>query len=246
MSLRKVYKQKPLVHCLTNYVVANFTANGLLAVGASPVMADAIEEAAEMAGQANALLLNIGTLNDRTVRSMIAAGNRANDKQIPVVLDPVGAGATTYRTHTVFELLQQIKMDLIRCNYGELAAIAQLDWQSKGVDSGTGQFNIEQTAMAVATQYDCIIVATGEIDVITDGKQLIKIEGGHAKITQITGMGCLLSALVAALLGSGPIALADIADLLKEYKQLARNAAAPLGKMQANLLDELEKMAVAD
>lgn len=243
MSLQKINEKQPLVHCLTNYVAANLTANGLLAVGASPIMADALEEAADMARQSNALLLNLGTLNERTNEAMLAAGISANQEQIPVVLDPVGAGATAYRTKTALRLLERIDCRLIRCNQGELAAISAVEWHSKGVDSGSGQASIEELARTVAKKYTCFVIVTGETDILTDGQQFMKITGGNSKITQITGTGCLLSALCAALLGSSDEPFTDLAQLLKEYKQLAEQALASVGTMQANLLDELEKKA---
>lgn len=243
MSLQKINEKQPLVHCITNYVVANFTANGLLAIGASPIMADALEEVADVTRQSDALLLNLGTLNKRTVESMVEAGKQANQSNIPVVLDPVGAGATAYRTKTTLSLLQQIQCCLIRCNYGELAAISGVEWHSKGVDSGHGHAAIEELALTTAKKYRCLVIATGEEDLLTDGKQLIKIAGGHGKITKITGTGCLLSALCAALLGSTETSLGDLSQLLKDYKKIAERAVAPVGAMQLNLLNELEKKA---
>lgn len=244
MSLHKILEKQPLVHCITNYVVANFTANGLLAIGASPVMADAVEEVSEMTSKSNALLLNLGTLNEQLIKAMLIAGQSANRNNIPVVLDPVGAGATIYRTNTALELLKHIQFGLIRCNYGELANIAQVEWQSKGVDSGEGDANIEEIAFTTAKKYKCLVIATGEVDILTDGVQIIKITGGHKKVTQITGSGCLLSALCAALLGSSKEPMNDLLALLTQYKLSAEHALNKVGTMQINLLNELEKMAV--
>lgn len=243
MSLQKINTQKPLVHCITNYVVANFTANGLLAIGASPVMADAQEEVAEMASKADALLLNIGTLNERTISSMQVAGQSANTHQVPIVLDPVGAGATIFRTRTTFALLQQLKVSLIRCNIGELAAIASVNWHSKGVDSGSGKLDVVQTAKTVARNYNCLVIVTGESDVLTDGVQVAHITGGHEKITKVTGSGCLLSAICAALLASSTEPFSDLANLLREYKQVSERAYGPIGTLHENVLNHLERLA---
>lgn len=243
MSLQKINTQKPLVHCITNYVVANFTANGLLAIGASPVMADAQEEVAEMASKAAALLLNIGTLNERTISSMQIAGQSANTHQVPIVFDPVGAGATAFRTRTTFALLQLVKVSLIRCNTGELAAIAGVNWYSKGVDSGSGELDVVQTAKTVARNYHCLVIVTGEIDILTDGEQVTRITGGHEKITKVTGSGCLLSALCAALLASSNEPFTDLANLLREYKQISELANGPIGTLHENVLNHLERLA---
>lgn len=243
MSLQKINVKKPLVHCITNYVVANFTANGLLAVGASPVMADAVEEVAEMALISDALLLNIGTLNDRTIKSMIIAGQSAYTKNIPIVFDPVGAGATSFRIKTTLYMLQQLNISLIRCNVGELAAIADVYWEAKGVDSGEGELDVAETAMQVANKYNCLVIVTGEQDVITDGNRIEWIAGGHEKVTKITGSGCLLSALCAAVLASSEHPFEDLANLLRDYKQASLNAHAAVGSFQVNFLDQLEYLA---
>ena len=243
MSLRKINEVKPLVHCITNYVVANFTANGLLAIGASPVMADAIEEAAEMASKANALLLNIGTLNERTIESMKAAGQSANEHHVPIVLDPVGAGATIYRSRITFDLLKQLKVNLIRCNIGELAAIAGVSWQAKGVDSGSGEINVVQTAKMIAKNYNCLVIVTGKQDVLTDGYKVELIDGGHEKITKVTGSGCLLSAICAAILASSTEPFEDLTHLLHEYKKVSELAYDRIGTLQENLFNYLEEFA---
>jgi len=243
MSLQKINLQNPLVHCITNYVVANFTANGLLAAGASPVMADAVEEAAEMASIASALLINIGTLNDRTIKSMHIAGKAANLKGIPVVFDPVGAGATNFRLQTTMDILQQLKIDLIRCNVGELAAIAGVSWQAKGVDSGVGEIDVAKTALQIANKYNCLVIVTGEQDIITDGDRVERISGGHEKITKITGGGCLLSALCAATLASCEHRFEGLVSLLRDYKQASLNSYSMIGTFQINLLNQLEYLA---
>ena len=243
MSLHKINLQKPLVHCITNYVVANFTANGLLAIGASPVMADAVEEVEEMASISNALLLNIGTLNEQTIKSMLLAGNSANASRIPIVFDPVGAGATNFRLKTTMNLLQQLKINLIRCNVGELAAITGVSWRAKGVDSGEGELDVATTAKHIATKYNCLVIVTGEQDVITDGNRLEWITGGHEKITKITGSGCLLSALCAAELSSSENAFDDLVNLLCDYKKASLNAKSAIGSFQINFLNQLEYLA---
>lgn len=243
MSLQKIYERKPLIHCITNYVVANFTANGLLAIGASPVMADAEAEVVEMAHQADALLLNIGTLNERTVRAMQLAGKSANMYHVPIVLDPVGAGATTYRTQTAKALLAQIHVQLIRCNVGELAAIANIEWHAKGVDSGTGTIDVITVAKEVAKRYECFVIVTGETDILTDGNNVETISGGHINMTRITGSGCLLSAICAAVLASSTTPFDDLVAVLADYKRIGERAVQSLGTFQMELINQLEQFA---
>ena len=200
MSISDIRLKSPLVHCITNYVVANFTANGLLAIGASPVMADEASEVEEMVSIANALLINLGTVNTRTKESMFLAGKKANALNIPVVLDPVGVGATTFQLQLARDILEVVDISLIRCNIGELAAIAGVDWQAKGVDGGSGEMNLETVAVDVAKKHNCLVIVTGKSDLLTDGNKIIRITGGHKRMTEVTGTGCLLSAICSAAL----------------------------------------------
>ncbi|WP_150285480.1 hydroxyethylthiazole kinase [Rummeliibacillus sp. TYF-LIM-RU47] len=245
MSLLKINQENPLIHCITNYVVANFTANGLLAIGASPVMADEIAEVGDMVSVASGLLVNIGTINGRTKEAMIVAGRKANEVGIPVVLDPVGVGATAFRRETVKNLLREIKFDLIRCNTGELAAIAGVNWDSKGVDSGVGEMDIEQTAKAIAKQYNCFVIVTGEVDIATNGESIDYIAGGHELMTKITGTGCLLSAICTAALAVERNDLSILVDVLKDYKKVAEKARQKewLGTVQQEVLNQLHQIA---
>ena len=180
MSLNHIRRHAPLVHCISNIVVANFKANGLLAIGASPVMADAPEEVAQMVAIAGALSINMGTLNSESVKSMLAAGRAANALNKSVVFDPVGAGATEFRRHTVRELMREVKHSVLRCNVGELAAVAEVPWQQKGVDSGEGDLAIVEVAKQVAKQYHTVVAVTGETDIVTDGERVAEISGGSA------------------------------------------------------------------
>ncbi|MFY0519459.1 hydroxyethylthiazole kinase [Lysinibacillus sp. UGB7] len=245
MILQTIRKQKPLIHCITNYVVANFQANGLLAIGASPVMADEVDEVDEMVKIASALLLNTGTINNRTRESMLRAGKMANTLDIPVVLDPVGAGATTFRKKTVHQLLAEVKFAVIRCNMGELAAIANVSWQQKGVDSGSGSICIEEEAKQLAQRYDCIVIVTGEKDFITDGEQMQWIVGGHYQMTEVTGTGCLLSAICAAAYVAHNEPFTQLVGTLLAYKKLAEQAACStqnIGDFQIAVLNELHHL----
>lgn len=241
--LVQIKKKAPLVHCMTNYVVANFTANGLLAVGASPIMADEVKEVSEIVSIAQALLINIGTVNDRTAEAMLLAGKTANELSIPIVLDPVGVGSTSYRKQLVKHLLNKIRFDLIRCNAGELAAIAGEVWQPKGVDSGTGEIDIAKIAKRVALQCTCLVIVTGESDFITDGHEGIHVSGGKKIATHITGTGCLLSAICAAsLASSGMNPMQSLAATLKDYKQAAEQSTNEVGTFALQFMNTLQKL----
>jgi hydroxyethylthiazole kinase len=218
--------KRPLVHCMTNIVVANFQANGLLALGASPVMADAPEEAGEMATAASCTVLNIGTLHRESLEAMELAGGAANRAGNPVVLDPVGAGATRFRRDAVSRLLGTVDVTLIRCNAGELAAIAGVDWQASGVDAGEGEMDAEAVAAEVASRHGCLVAVTGETDVLTDGEKIVRISGGHPVMSRITGAGCLLSAVCGAFLSAGKEdPFRSVAAALAFYKAAGERAA---------------------
>ncbi|PVX39854.1 hydroxyethylthiazole kinase [Pasteurella langaaensis DSM 22999] len=199
--LNLVRERNPLVHCMTNIVVANFSANGLLALGASPFMSTSPQEVAEIQTFGQALLINIGTLNKSDVDAMLIAGKAANQQGIPVVLDPVGAGATAYRRQVTSQLLSEIQFTAIRGNAAEIAFLANVDWQGKGVDAGQGEANLGEIARTAAQKYQCIVAVSGEIDYLSDGKNVIQIANGTPLFPKITGSGCLLGAVIAAFLG---------------------------------------------
>ena len=242
MVLLNIRKHKPLVHCITNTVAANFTANGLLAIGASPLMSDEVREAEEMIRISDALLLNIGTLREATAETMLVAGKAANRKGIPVVLDPVAVGASVYRQRMVEKLLEQVKVDCIRCNAGELAAIAGVPWESKGVDSGEGEMDIIEVAKLMAEAYDTLVFVTGRTDVITDGKKTCQVQGGNVRITQVTATGCLLSAICAAGLAANGRHAETLQAISAGYKRSAEMAGErpSIGSFQIALLNALE------
>lgn len=223
--LQKLRDTKPLIHCITNIVVANFQANGLLALGASPIMADAVEEAAEIASISASTVLNIGTLNESTVKAMILAGKSAVAHGKPVVLDPVGAGASAFRKDSTLRILNEVNVTLIRGNAGELAAIAEVVWEAKGVDAGEGDMDIAALAKIVAIHYSCIVAITGPEDIVTDGQKVIRISGGHPLMARITGTGCLLSSVAGAFLAVGKEnQLEAVSTALTYYKKAGEKA----------------------
>ncbi|AGK55423.1 hydroxyethylthiazole kinase [Bacillus sp. 1NLA3E] len=196
--LEQVRKQNPLIHNITNVVVTNFTANGLLALGASPVMADSRKEVADMVKIAKALVINMGTLNERTVEAMHIAGKAANEQGIPVVLDPVGAGATPYRTETARKLIEDVNFSIIRGNAAEVANVAGENWIVKGVDAGNSQGNVTDLVVSTAKKLNTVVIATGKDDVVSDGETTYVIQNGHPILTRVTGTGCLLTSVIAA------------------------------------------------
>lgn len=241
--LEKVRKENPIVHCITNHVVSNFQANGLLALGASPIMGEAPEEAAELAALADAVSLNIGTLNSQSLSSMLLAGKTANALGTPVVLDPVGAGATEFRKNAVNKILKEVNVAVIRCNAGELAAIAGADWQVKGVDAGEGDADIGKLARTAAKRFGLIVAVSGATDFVTDGERLAEIRYGHEMMASITGTGCLLSSVVAAFLAVQPENHFEATAAAMRYYAIAgelasRQAELP-GAFQSAFLDHL-------
>lgn len=196
--VEKVRTENPLVHNITNVVVTNFTANGLLALGASPVMAYAKEEVADMAKIAGALVLNIGTLNETDIEAMVIAGKSANEHGVPVVFDPVGAGATPYRTETARKLVRELNVSIIRGNAAEIANVIGEQWTIKGVDAGESGGDVVTLAKKAAQQLKTVVAITGKEDVVTDGHMTYLIRNGHPMLTKVTGTGCLVTAVIGA------------------------------------------------
>jgi hydroxyethylthiazole kinase len=199
-SLRRLRETKPLVHQITNYVVMNETANATLALGALPVMAHAREEVEEMAAIAGALVLNIGTLSPSWVDAMLLAGRAANAHGVPVVLDPVGAGATAYRTETAKRILGEVDVAVLRGNAGEVATLVGVEAEVRGVESiGTGGDPAE-LAREAARALGLVASVTGPVDHVSDGKDVIAIANGDPLMASITGTGCMSTALTGCFL----------------------------------------------
>ncbi len=199
-TLRKI---SPLIHNITNYVTVNDVANAILAIGGSPIMADAIEEAGDIAAISSAVVLNMGTLNARTVESMILAGKRANDAGVPVVFDPVGAGASAYRNQSAVRILKEVHVDILRGNLSEIAFLAGAAANTKGVDASDKDEHLDAVGIAkqAANTFGCVAAITGEIDTISDGKRVARIANGTFRLSKVTGTGCMTSALVGAFAG---------------------------------------------
>lgn len=200
-ALENLKEKSPLVHHITNYVTVNDCANMVLAIGGSPVMADDINEVEEMVSFASALVINVGTLNVRTIEAMITAGKRANELNIPVVLDPVGVGATTLRTNTVERLLKEVKFSVIRGNMSEIKIIAGLKVEIKGVDSAADDSNGIDIAKNLSKIFGGVVAITGAVDIISDGERVCLIENGHKILSKVTGTGCMSTSLIGAYCG---------------------------------------------
>ncbi len=203
-DLALMREKSPLVHNITNYVAMNFSANALLALGASPVMAHAVEEMDDMVGIASALVINIGTLDAEWVRGMLAAGRAAHRMGKPIVLDPVGAGATPYRTETAWQIIRECHPTIIRGNASEIMALVNADIKSKGVDSSQSSDDAVESAKQLAGTTGAVVVISGATDYITDGSRVETIGNGSPLMTLVTAMGCTATSVVGAFAGVNP------------------------------------------
>lgn len=243
-ALERVRRQKPLVHNITNWVVTAFTANATLAVGASPVMAHAHEEAAEFGRLAGAVVLNIGTLTPYTVQAMSLAGRAANEAGVPVVLDPVGYGATGLRTSATERLLGELRVHILRGNAAEMAGLGGRRAAIQGVDA-VAAAPVGETAVVVARRWDVVAAVTAAVDCVSDGRRLLQVANGHRLLTRVTGTGCTASALVGAFAAVEPdgvlAAGAALACLGIAAEQAGERASGP-GTFAAHLLDALHNL----
>lgn len=238
-----VKERKPLVHHITNYVTVNDCANVVLALGGSPVMADDKRETEDMTALASSLVLNIGTLHSESLVSMILSGIKANELGIPVILDPVGAGATEFRTRAAEEILQKVKISVLRGNMSEIRVLAGMSAKTRGVDSGDSISGGQEIAGALARELGCTAVITGEKDIITDGKSTVIVENGHKMLTGVTGTGCMATSLIGTYCGVSSdylkAALAGIVTmgLAGEKAFLELNGSAGIGTFRMKLFD---------
>src|SRR5437660_1525874 len=220
-------ERKPLVHQITNYVVMNETANATLALGALPVMAHAREEVEEMAQIASALVINIGTLSEHWVESMLLAGKAASARPIPVVLDPVGAGATSYRTETARAILDAVDVTVLRGNPGEVATLVGAAAEVRGVESISTGSKPAELAREAARQLGAIASVTGPVDYVSDGERVLAVSNGDALLATVTGTGCMSSALTGCFLAAKPDSpLEAAAEALAAFGVAAEDAAA--------------------
>lgn len=241
-DIQKIKSQAPLVHNITNFVVMNNTANALLAFGASPVMAHAAEEVEDMVSLAGSLVINIGTLSMAWVISMRKAMEKARELCTPVVFDPVGAGATPYRTKTILDLISNAPPTIIRGNSSEIKSLVSASGKTKGVDSTESSEAAIEAGIALCKIHNSVVSISGETDYITDGKRVVAVNNGVALLTKVTGMGCTATALTAAFAAVNPspleaavygMALTGIAG------EIAMKESRGPGSLQVHFLDAL-------
>ncbi|WP_443936601.1 hydroxyethylthiazole kinase [Pedobacter sp. MW01-1-1] len=240
-NLLSLRTKNPLVHSITNYVVMNNTANALLAIGASPLMAHAHSELADIVSISSSLVINIGTLDEYWAESMILAAQKANELTKPWVLDPVGAGASAYR-NAVLEKLIALKPTVIRGNASEIMALANISLQSKGVDSTHQSGEAIDAAIQLSKNTAAVVCISGEIDYIIQDSQLAKIKNGHPIMTRVTGMGCTATAIIGAFLpvsGSAFEAVCSAMAVMGIAGELAEERAKGPGSFQVDFYDSL-------
>ncbi len=240
-----VRSKRPLVHHITNFVTINGVANITLSIGALPVMAHACEEVEQMVDAASALVLNIGTLWPEQIDAMILAGRRANQRGIPVVLDPVGVGATEFRTASAHRLMQELSIAIIRGNAAEIAVLAGVEATISGVESLGVAGDAPTIAAKLARQKHCVAVITGAVDVVSDGDRLVRIANGHPMMATVTGTGCMATAVIGACAAAEPDLLHATAAALAAYGLAGEIAAAQShgpGTFQVQLFDALASL----
>lgn len=248
-NLEKIRATKPLIHNITNFVVMNSTANVLLAAGASPVMAHAANEVEEMAGFAGALVLNIGTLTDSWVDSMLIAGRRCSDLGTPIILDPVGSGATALRTSAAKRIIEETAVTIIRGNASEILSLRNENSKTRGVDALHSVDEAAEVAVTLAQELGVTLAITGPVDLVTDGSRVVRVANGHPFMPYVTGTGCGATALIgafAAVDGDPVTAAATALAYFGLAGETAGATAAGPGSFMVNLLDALYTLTPAD
>jgi hydroxyethylthiazole kinase len=248
-AVRAIREKAPVVHSITNYVVMNSTANALLALGASPVMAHAEEEMEEMVGIASALVINIGTLSPAWVRAMFKAAEAARKRKIPIVLDPVGAGATTYRTQTARELIRAVPPDIIRGNASEIMALLETNTKTKGVDSTASSDAAVAIGRKLHAESGAAVCISGETDYTIGRAGVIRGRNGHIMMTRVTGLGCTASALCgafAAVVSDPAVAAAEAMAVMGIAGEIAFAKSTGPGSLQLHFIDALYNLSADD
>ncbi|BAI61207.1 hydroxyethylthiazole kinase [Methanocella paludicola SANAE] len=243
--LSEVRAKRPLVHHITNYVTVNDCANATICIGASPVMAHAGDEVAEMVSMAGALVLNIGTLDDIQVGAMLRAGVKANDIGVPIILDPVGAGATRLRTYSAQRLLHDLDIAVLKGNVAEIATLAGAGGEIKGVDSQGMSGEPLAVAKKFAKDMGIIVAVSGPTDIVTDGDKALLVDNGHPLMGRVSGTGCMAASLAGAFTAVSKDYLSATAAAFASFG-LAGERAAPQSRGPASfkvaLLDELYRL----
>ncbi len=241
-DLARIRQERPLIHHITNYVVMNDTANLTLHLGGLPVMAHALEEVAEMTSKASALVLNIGTLTLPLVEAMLEAGRKASELGIPIVLDPVGAGATKLRTESALKLLRELKVSVVRGNSGEIGALLGLEAEVRGVESVRGVEDPAGVSRQAAMSWETVVVITGRRDFVSDGERVLGVDNGHPLLTTITGSGCMVTTAIATFAAVEKDYLVAAVGALAFFglaAELAARKASGPASFKVHLFDEL-------
>ncbi|NNB94887.1 hydroxyethylthiazole kinase [Corallococcus exiguus] len=248
-DVQSIRERVPLVHNITNYVAMEFTANALLALGASPVMAHAMEEVREIARISQALVINIGTLSAPWVQSMREAMKEAAKQRVPIVLDPVGCGASQFRTQTARELLATAAPTIIRGNASEIIALGSDRHETKGVDSLASSEQASEIAGELSARYGCAVSISGAVDLIVQGAQVVRVRNGTPLMTRVTAMGCTASALTGAFAACNPSpvhAAAHAMVIMGIAGELGARRAQGVGSLPMHFLDALHGLSKAD
>lgn len=247
--LNQIVTKSPLVHNITNYVVMNSTANALLSLGASPIMAHAIEEVEDITFISSALVINMGTLSKKWIDSMLLAIKKAEETNTPFVFDPVGVGASAYRTETALKIIKTAIPTVIRANASEIMALAQLSQATKGVDSTMNTQDALEGAILLSKKLRNTIVISGAVDYIVTGDSISEIHNGNALMSKVTGMGCTATAVIGACIAvekdSHKAAVAAMA-IMGIAGDMAQEVSNGPGSFQINFLDSLHQISVED
>jgi len=241
-TLGAIRERRPLVHNITNYVVMNETANAILALGALPVMAHAKEEVREMVGLAGALVLNIGTLSEDWIEAMLSAGAAANEKGVPVVLDPVGVGATAYRTDAARRIVAAVDVAVLRGNPGEVATLVGVQAEVRGVESVGVAGDSAELAQEAARILGLVASVTGPVDHVSDGERSAAVANGHPLLASITGTGCMSTAITGCFLAAKDDRFEAAVEALAAFGVAGEDAAVDAkgpGSFHVNLYDAL-------
>ena len=244
-----VRSKRPLVHHITNYVTVNDCANICICSGGSPVMTDAIEDVVDMVSVSGALVLNIGTLNRRINESMLKAGSAAKEAGVPVVLDPVGMGATPFRNETVKEIIRRVKPDVIKGNQGEMGVLSGIGGDVKGVDSHGASGDVSDVVRSVSRRFGCIAAATGEIDHVSDGDVVLRLSNGHPLLSAVSGTGCMVSSVVGCYIGANGVSIGSVASAISAFNisaEFAGRASKGPGTFKPALMDAMYNLSSDD
>ncbi len=240
-QMANVRAKCPLVHLITNYVTVNDCANVAICAGGSPIMTDEAKDVVDISKIASAVVINMGTLNVRTVDSMLLAGKVANENGVPVIFDPVGAGASKYRNEVADRILKKVKVAVIKGNGGEISYLAGTGGEVRGVDSVSA--SNERTAVeSLAKKYDCVVAMSGKTDYVSDGEKTLVLNNGHDLMGYVSGTGCMLAAVVGCYVGANGASVESVSSAITAFSlagEIAGPESAGPGTFKQKMLDAL-------